>query len=203
MSLPTVYNTYQPSGCVYPHGLWSHSHCDVASSVAIEDGDLLIYRTQGDHPNKFNKTGHNNLAVGQRTGNGTGVANIMIGMESGSVYSEETGVSVKVEGTDNIIIGSNAGSKSVLGAYNISLGKDAGKNLAMNTISIGYLAGSTLAGDTPSGSNNIYLNASGDELHSVNNGGCFVKPIREAQVAELGLRNLQYNPITGEIVYDL
>jgi hypothetical protein len=195
--IPNSFNGFVAPNCVNPHNLWSISHPDTASSEVVQDGDIIVYRSNGVNSHKFNRSGSNNLAIGPQTSNGSGTANIMIGVGCGSEYNPTTrDVTSVVMGTDNIAVGSSSGSISIGGSFNTVIGSCAGKNLGMMTTCLGYKAGTDVTGQVTSGSNNIYINASDDYLHSTDSGRCYIKPI--SGILSGGLP-LVYNTSTGEI----
>ena len=200
--VPCPTDNFQPAGYVYPHNLWSTRHPDTTSiENPIKDGDTIIYRRWGPIPNRFIPTGSVNLALGEKTLNGSGLRNIMLGSITGAAYTEGTGLVSTVTGNDNIVEGSNAGNVAVAGSGNVILGLNAGPNVLLNCICIGENAGRDVV-DTPtvSGSNNIYLNATGGMMHSSDSGGCFIKPIKP--YGDLTpFSPLYYNPSTGELAY--
>ncbi len=85
------------------------------------------------------------------------------------------------------------------------MGTYAGLNLESNCICLGKFAGTSTNmpdNDTPivAGSNNIFINATGDVLHTTESGGCYIKPLRSVTDVT-GLFGVFYNNITGEMVY--
>lgn len=202
MSAPCTYNGYQAPGNVYLHKLWSPTHNDTASvNVPIEDGDIIVYRAYGDHPSKFNTTGHNNFAAGALTSNGDGTANIMLGYNCGSVYDSSMGtVTCAVTGSDNTLVGAQSGSVSVNGAFNTLIGSNTTLSAGMHVTALGYRAGTEVTGAVVSGNQNVYINASGDYMHSVDSGRCFVKPLR-ALTDIVSRYVVYYEPVSGELGY--
>jgi hypothetical protein len=204
MSAPCTYNGYQAPGNVYLHKLWSPTQSDTASvNVPIEDGDIIVYREYGPYPQKFNTTGHVNLSIGALTSNGEGVANIMLGYNCGSSYNSATGtVACVVTGSDNTLIGAQSGSTSVNGGFNTLAGSNTGLAVSMHTSAFGYRAGTEETGLVTSGAQNLYLNASGDYMHSTESGGCYIKPVR--RLTDVTARYaVYYEPLTGEMGYYL
>jgi len=183
------------------------SHQDTAAAnVQPTDGDILIYRGTGLYPNKFNITGSNNLSIGSKTSDGGGIANIMVGVGSGSIFNPLDGtITNVVTGTDNVLVGPATGAIAISGSYNVAVGANAGTNLTALTSCFGYRAGSEATGAIPSGANNIYINASGDYLHTTNTSRCFIKPIApdSSNDPPVATFPLIYAPSTGELFYEL
>jgi hypothetical protein len=115
----------------------------------------------------------------------TGTDNTLIGYDAGKSVTTES---------HTIYIGSNAGANSTANTGAIGIGFNAGKNnQGQNSIAIGKNANLT-------GQNNIFLNATGNELTNFANTGAFyVAPIR-TNIGSGATGNIMvYNPDTKEI----
>lgn len=198
MITPATYNCYQPSQGVNPHKVWSSAQSDTAYSMPLSDGCMMVWKDHGANFNRWNLTGGNNLVLGSRTSESSGITNVVIGYSAGSKGGALGEIASTVTGSDNVLIGSGSGGDSVLGLNNVAIGKNAGRLLGSYCVCIGYKAGSGSDSNVlQSGDNNIYLNATNQNLFSTESGGFYVMPIK-AKVGVTG-KPLLYNDVTGEI----
>jgi hypothetical protein len=117
-----------------------------------------------------------------------------------------------VVGTNNIRLGTNAGSTSQ-GFSSIAIGDQAGKKQGFYSIALGVLAGCSgnnnntqgdksvaigyLAGNQTMHNNSIVINASDNALDTSTSNAFYVKPIRNSSNSSM----LYYNSSTGEITH--
>ena len=159
---------------------------------------------------KWVLTGLNDLNAGLFTKPTNSNFNITIGYNA--AVTEQTKATV-VTGQNNVLLGTMVATTSVVGSNNVAIGNYAGMALNSNTVCIGQFAGSSTTdpyNNIPiqAGSNTIFLNASGDALHTTESSRCYIKPIRVVEstagtwpvniptnVVPLGL-----NTVTNEIV---
>jgi hypothetical protein len=130
-----------------------------------------------------NAFGSNTIAIGAGAYANVGADGVAVGANAKA-------------GSSGVNIGLNAGSPSPNGAYCVSIGNGAGSiGQGGNSIAIG-----SLAGQTNQASNSIILNATGSALNQTTANTFTVKPIR-AVTDITGLKQIYYNPTTGELVY--
>jgi hypothetical protein len=117
-----------------------------------------------------------------------------------------------VVGTNNIRLGTNAGSTSQ-GFSSIAIGNQAGKKQGFYSIALGVFAGCSGNNNNTQGdksvaigysagyqtmhNNSIAINASDDELNTLTSNAFYVKPIRNLSNSSM----LYYNSSSGEITY--
>ena len=141
---------------------------------------------------------------------------IAIGSQSG--YSNQGSYSIGIghfsglsnQGSNSVGIGSRAGSTDQ-GINSVAVGSDAGNvNQGNKTVAIGSFAGSNNqginsiaiganAGITNQANNTIILNATGSNLNQSQANSFTVKPVHNANTANV----MFYDATTGEITYDL
>ena len=130
--------------------------------------------------------GNFSISIGAQAGGSTagGQGTISIGEAAGYVS----------QGANSIAIGRNAGEQSQ-NAFSIALGYKAGvNNQGANAVAIG-----TNAGFLNQANNTIILNATGANLNQTTANTFTVKPVRNANTANV----MFYNSSTGEITYDI
>ncbi len=129
-----------------------------------------------------------NIALGNSAGNsGQSINGIAVGQSAGESN----------QGTGAIAIGTSAGDLNQSN-YAIALGSDAAlTNQGNYSVAIGYRAGSN--GSNYQHDNTIVLNASGANLQTPAANTFVVKPVRNANTANI----LFYDQSTGEVSYDL
>ena len=160
----------------------------------------VVIGTEGSVGNTSLDANTRTIAIGTLgTGQGQyGTDAIAIGSDAGSVAQNSGGIAIgpssgKTQGVNSIAIGSGAGDGQSDAA--IAIGKSAGgNNQGLNSIAIGELAGAT-----DQGNNTIILNATGATLDQTTANTFTVKPVRNANTANV----MFYDDVTGEITYDL
>ena len=145
------------------------------SAVTYERGTAIGYGT---------KSGDNGVAIGYQSGSNIGQT-VNVGQNTGRF----------TQGSRAISVGSDAGTTSQ-GAKAVAFGSYAGyTGQGANAIAIG-----ANSGYTNQASNSIILNATGANLDMTTANTFTVKPVR-AVTDVTGLKQLYYNPTTGEIVF--
>jgi len=162
--------------------------------------------------------GNNTIAIGANVLQALG-----IGVENAVVIGDNAGLAA---GGNNIVVIGKSAAENALGNNIVAVGNGAGQNgMGNNSIAIGNLSGYTIldeviaigsntganglgnysiaigyeAGSNTQVNNTIILNASGVALDHTQANSFFVKPIRNANTANV----LYYDDTTGEILYDL
>jgi hypothetical protein len=186
-------------------GLSAGSNNQGPQSVAI--GYLAGSNTQ--NPQSFamgylagsNNQGASSVAIGANSGVTTqGSQSVAIGQGAGRTTQGSTSIAIGSIAGQNaqsggaIAIGGGAGN-STQGANAVAIGRRAGSsNQGASSIAIGVNAGFT-----NQAVNSIILNATGANLNQTTANTFTVKPVRQANTANI----MYYNNTTGEISYDV
>ena len=141
------------------------------------------------------------VALGQLAGSNTqGMQGVAVGYLSGAVNQGEFSIAIggssggNAQGRNAVAIGVSAASETQ-GNNSVAIGNAAGYyNQGANSVAIGAGAGSFNQAN-----NTIILNASGANLDQTTANTFTVKPVRNANTANV----LYYNNTTGEITYDV
>lgn len=189
---------------VVPHPFWSRYHTTTAP-IDPKDGSIIVYKTFGKYPNNWTLTGSDNFAVGQRVvePDPQFTNNILLGYQAGT-YMIGTNLESSIKGSSNIMIGAYSGPIPAMNsAFGTGIGYKSGNNAGSLSLSLGTYAGTSMTNPgVVGGSNTIILNATNSELYTENSNCFIVKPIRENVDAPGSLKNLVYNDITGEVMYE-
>ena len=149
------------------------------------------------------------IAIGNETGIRQGIGAVTIGNGGGTDqgnYSTSIGYAAGASAHQYAVsVGSTAGSGA--GNYAIAIGSVAGTNAGNNAIAIGANAGASAGNNAiaiganagATGNNSIILNATGAVLDRATANTFTVKPVRNANTANL----MFYNATTGEVTYDV
>jgi hypothetical protein len=141
-------------------------------------------------------SGANSMAIGINAGRNQNSGSIAIGNDAGNGS----------QGPDAIALGTGAGSIGNQAANSVAIGTNTGNNQSTEAIAIGLLAGATdqgfqsiaigaNAGVTSQANNTIILNATGAVLNQTTPNTFTVKPVRNANTANV----MFYNTTSGEI----
>ena len=186
-------NTSQGTGAI---AFGSNSGHTSQGAKSITIGTNSAYQYQGS----------NAISIGEESGYSMqGVKAIAIGTNAGRTSQGFQSISIgssagyQNQGVSAIAIGQNAGYNSQQDD-SIAIGTRTGKYAGTNTITIGKDAGSTAASPVPSGCVVIGTGFDTTSSYGSNANATFIKPLRVVN-SVAGLKQVYYDPITGEMVY--